>query len=196
MYNSGYRLCRARRNRSPFSATWKPAPAASSLKGPPRVNKVRFDFEDVTPEERHALTALCTEYVWRIDNGYAAAVPALFTADGSMELPWGTPRGAAELKAAWEERARRAIRTRHMISHLRFSRLGADEIAGEVSLTLYHADAEGPAPATPAVVGEHIDVYRPGDDGRRRLPSRRFSPAFSSYAAILVPERKPADAAV
>jgi hypothetical protein len=36
------------------------------------VNKVRFDFEDVTPEERHALTALCTEYVWRIDNGYAA----------------------------------------------------------------------------------------------------------------------------
>ena len=61
----------------------------------PRVNKVRFDFEDVTPEERHASTALCTEYVWRIDNGYAAAVPALFTADGSMELPWGTPRGAA-----------------------------------------------------------------------------------------------------
>jgi hypothetical protein len=73
------------------------------------VNKVRFDFEDVTPDERHALTALCTEYVWRIDNGYAAAVPALFTADGSMELPWGTPRGAAELKTAWEERARRAI---------------------------------------------------------------------------------------
>src|ERR1700726_2272198 len=130
----------------------------------PRVNKVRFEFEDVTPDERHALTALCTEYVWRIDNGYAAAVPALFTADGSMELPWGTPRGAAELKAAWEERARRAIRTRHMISHLR-----ADEIAGEVSLTLYHADAEGPAPATPAVVREHIDVYRRGDDGRWRI---------------------------
>jgi phytoene dehydrogenase-like protein len=110
----------------------------------PRVNKVCFDFEDVTPDERHALTALCTEYVWRIDNGYAAAAPALFTADSSMELPWGTPRGAAELKAAWEERAGRAIRTRHMISHLRFSRLGADEIAGEVSLTLYHADAEAP----------------------------------------------------
>jgi ketosteroid isomerase-like protein len=160
------------------------------------VNKVRFDFEDVTAEERHALTALCTEYVWRIDNGYAAAVPALFTADGSMELPWGTPRGAAELKAAWEERARRAIRTRHMISHLRFSRLGADEIAGEVSLTLYHADAEGPAPATPAVVGEHIDVYRRGDDGLWRIHSRRFSPAFSSYAPIPVPEHKPADAAV
>jgi hypothetical protein len=70
----------------------------------PRVNKVRFDFEDVTPEERHALTALCTEYVWRIDNGYAAAVPALFTADGSMELPWGTPKGAAELNAAWGKR--------------------------------------------------------------------------------------------
>jgi hypothetical protein len=39
----------------------------------PRANEVRFDFEDVTPEERHTLTALCTEYVWRIDNGYAAA---------------------------------------------------------------------------------------------------------------------------
>jgi hypothetical protein len=161
----------------------------------PRVNKVRFDFEDVTPDERHALTALCTEYVWRIDNGYAAAVPALFTADGSMELPWGTPRGAAELKAAWEERARRAIRTRHMISHLRFSRLSADEIAGEVSLTVYHADAVGPAPATPAVVGEHIDVYRRGDNGRWRIHSRRFSPAFSSYAPIPVPEHKPAGAA-
>ena len=160
----------------------------------PRVNKVRFEFEDVTPDERHALTALCTEYVWRIDNGYAAAVPALFTADGSMELPWGTPRGAAELKAAWEKRARRAIRTRHMLSHLRFSRLGAHEIAGEVSLTLYIADAEGPAPATPAVVGEHIDVYRRGDDGRWRIHSRRFSPAFSSDAAIPVPERKPSHA--
>jgi hypothetical protein len=33
LYNSGYRLCRARRNRSAFSATWKPGPAASSLKG-------------------------------------------------------------------------------------------------------------------------------------------------------------------
>jgi hypothetical protein len=161
----------------------------------PRVNKVRFDFEDVTPEERHALTALCTEYVWRIDNGYAAAVPALFTVDGSMELPWGTPSGAAELKVAWEERAGRAIRTRHMLSHLRFSRLGADEIAGEVSLTLYHADAEGPAPATPAAVGEHIDVYRRGDDGRWRIQSRRFCPAFSSDTTIPLPERKPAGAA-
>jgi hypothetical protein len=55
----------------------------------PRVNKVRFDFEDVTPNERHALTALCTEYVWRIDNGYAAAVPALFTADGLARFPGG-----------------------------------------------------------------------------------------------------------
>jgi hypothetical protein len=53
------------------------------------VNKVRFDFEDVTAEERHALTALCTEYVWRIDNGYAAAVPALFTADGLARFPGG-----------------------------------------------------------------------------------------------------------
>jgi hypothetical protein len=109
------------------------------------VNKVRFDFEDVTPGERYALTALCAEYVWRIDNGYPDSVPALFTAEGSTKLPWGTPQGAAELKAAWEARARRAIRTRHMISHLRFSRLGADEIAGEVSLTLYHAGTEGSA---------------------------------------------------
>jgi hypothetical protein len=33
LYNSGYRLCRARRKRSPVSAIWKPGPAASSLKG-------------------------------------------------------------------------------------------------------------------------------------------------------------------
>ena len=89
MYNSEYRLC--------LSSPTKTVAGFSHLEtGPrrlkpertPRVNKVRFNFEDVTPEERHALTALCTEYVWRIDNGYAAAVPALFTADGSMELPW------------------------------------------------------------------------------------------------------------
>ena len=158
------------------------------------MSKVRFEFEDVTVEERHALTALCTEYVWRIDNGQAASVPALFTSDGSMELPWGTPKGAAELEAAWEERSKRAIRTRHMISHLRFSRLGEAEIAGEVSITLYHADAEGPAPATPAVVGEHIDVYRRNAAGQWRIHSRRFSPAFSSYAAIPVPARNAAEA--
>ena len=51
------------------------------------MNKVRFDFEDVTPEERHALTALCTEYVWRIDNGYAAAVAALLL----PMAPWSCP---------------------------------------------------------------------------------------------------------
>jgi len=34
-----------------------------------------------------------------------------------------------------------------------------------------------------------------GDDGRWRIHSRRFSPAFSSYAAIPVPERKPGRAA-
>jgi hypothetical protein len=57
------------------------------------------------------------------------------------------------------------------------------------------AEADGPAPATPAVVGEHIDVYRRGDDGRWRIHSRRFSPAFSGDAAIPVPERKRAGAA-
>src|ERR1700733_13570448 len=148
MYKSGYGCVGPDENGRRFQPPGNRASPPPRLKPErtPRVNKVRFDFEDVTPDERHALTALCTEYVWRIDNGYAAAVPALFTGDGSMELPWGTPRGAAELKAAWEERARRVIRTRHMISHLRFSRLGADQIAGEVSLTLYHADAESPAP--------------------------------------------------
>ena len=38
-------------------------------------------------------------------------------------------------------------------------------------------------------------VDRRGDDGRWRIHSRRFSPAFSSYAPIPVPEHKPAGAA-
>lgn len=133
-----------------------------------------FDYLAVDPALRAALTALCTEYVWRVDNGHAARVPELFTEDGAWTGPWGTLRGRAELDKAWTERARRTVRTRHMLTNLRFTRHGPDRASGQISQIVFAADGDAPFPVAPSIIAENIDLYAQGADGIWRLASRQI----------------------
>ena len=134
-----------------------------------------FDYLGVSPELRAQLTALCTEYVWRLDNGHAARVTELFTDDGVWEGPWGAMRGRAELQTAWNARAQRGVRTRHMLTNLRFLRNGADRASGQISQIVFVAEGDAPFPADPNIIAENIDEYRRGSDGIWRFESRRIA---------------------
>jgi hypothetical protein len=134
-----------------------------------------FDYLGVSPELRAELTALCTEYVWRLDNGHAARVPELFTEDGAWEGPWGMMRGRAELETAWNARAQRAVRTRHMLTNLRFLRHDADRASGQVGQIVFVAEGDSAFPTDPTIIAENIDQYRRGSDGVWRFESRRIA---------------------
>ncbi len=135
----------------------------------------QFDYLGVSPELRADLTALCTEYVWRLDNGHAARVPELFTEDGAWTGPWGVMRGRAELEKAWTARAQRDVRTRHMLTNLRFVRHAEDRASGQVSQIVFVANGDAPFPTDPNIIAENIDDYRRGGDGIWRLENRRIA---------------------
>lgn len=133
-----------------------------------------FDYRSVTTETRLALTALCTEYVWRIDNGHARTIPDLFTDDGEWIGPWGTMAGRAALDTAWTERAARTVRTRHMLTNLRFTQPSADRATGQVGQIVFVADGDDPMPTAPSILAENLDDYARGPDGVWRIRSRRI----------------------
>ena len=135
-------------------------------------------FETVSAADRAAIEALCIEYAWRIDNGFAARVPDLFKEDATWEGPHGVTRGRQELKALWEARAKRPGMTRHLISNIRLARSEAGVLQGWVSFTLLSA-APGTDPLPkPVLVADHIDTYAQGEDGAWRFASRRVLPLF------------------
>lgn len=133
-----------------------------------------FDYLSVDPALRAELTALCTEYVWRVDNGHAATVPELFTENAEWLGPWGTMRGHAELQKAWDTRAQRTVRTRHMLTNLRFIRQGPDHAQGQISQIVFAADGDDPFPTQPTLIAESHDSFARGPDGVWRFASRRI----------------------
>lgn len=132
-----------------------------------------FHYSGIDPETRAALDALCQEYVWRIDFGYAATIPELFTEDGSWSGPWGEMAGQAELVEAWHRRATQTVRTRHMLTNLRFANATPDEALGWVGQIVFLADGTETMHTTPSIIAENIDSYRRGPDGLWRISSRR-----------------------
>jgi hypothetical protein len=134
-----------------------------------------FDYLGVDATTRAALTALCTEYVWRIDNGHAQTVPELFSDDGEWIGPWGTMAGRAALDEAWTARSLRTVRTRHMLTNLRFTQSAPDRALGQIGQIVFVADGPDPMRPTPSIVAENIDDYVCGPDGVWRIRMRRVA---------------------
>lgn len=132
-----------------------------------------FHYTNVDPETRAALVALCQEYVWRIDFGYAETIPELFTEHGSWSGPWGEMTGQAELATAWTRRATETVKTRHMLTSLRFTHATPDEALGWVGQIVFVADETQPMGITPSIIAENMDTYERGPDGLWRFSSRR-----------------------
>lgn len=141
-------------------------------------------FRGVSAADRAEITALCYEYAWRIDHDHSATVWELFTEDGTLELPWCKVCGRDALRAAWSERGARPIRTRHMVTNVRLTPLGQDEVAGTAALILFLGERGKAMTAQVVAAGEHVDVYRRDASGRWLIHQRRFDTLFSSDPAL------------
>ena len=135
-------------------------------------------YLEVSAADRVAIEALCIEYAWRIDNGFAARIPDLFTEDATWEGPHGVTRGREELDALWGARAKRPGVTRHLISNIRLARSETGVLKGWVSFTLHSATPGADPLPKPVLVADHIDTYHQGQDGVWRFASRRVLPLF------------------
>jgi hypothetical protein len=128
-------------------------------------------------DERACLTAL-VRYCSLIDDGHAAEVVELFSADGTWTLGETTLRGAGDLRRAFARRERMSSRTsRHVLSNVEIALKpasdGAPRLAsGRAYLTAYRHDATAPdggaAPVEPPVlVGDLRAEFAEEPDGWR-----------------------------
>jgi ketosteroid isomerase-like protein len=133
----------------------------------------------VTPDVRAAITELCTEYVFRLDNGHAERVTELFAEDAVWEGPHGLLHGHAELDAVWTARAKWRTTTRHLISNIRLAWSAEDVLHGWITFTLFKADPDAQPLPVPLLVAEHIDTYSQAPDGSWLFQTRRVSAVFA-----------------
>ena len=75
------------------------------------------------------------------------------------------------------ERAASAVRTRHIISGMRFTDGGDGRARGSTLLTVFIHEGDGRGPAIPSVVGEDTDEFVRTEAGWRFL-SRTFEVLF------------------
>lgn len=145
----------------------------------------QFAYHSVSPEDRAALTALNTEYAWLVDFGHAERIPELFTDDCVWEPPPGYPgktlTGRGEMIDFWKRRADPSqfpFVSQRLISNLRFAMDGPTAARGWVSFTEYAARIGEKASATPVLVGNWLDTYAKGADGKWRFRTRKVSITF------------------
>jgi hypothetical protein len=145
-------------------------------------------YDSVSVEDRIALTALCTEYCWLKDNSQAEKVADLFTDDGVWGLPPGHPsgtevRGRKALVEAWTKRTKAYV-SRTLISNLRFLRDGPNSVRGWVTFCEFAAHRDELKVATPLMVGDWVDTYRKGADGKWLFTSRNINIIFGGLRVV------------
>ena len=70
--------------------------------------------------------------------------------------------------------------SRHIYSGLRFEIESERDATGTSVCLSFAADGLPPLPAKPFLVGDFVDRYRRGDDGRWRIAERRIQRVFTS----------------
>jgi hypothetical protein len=116
-----------------------------------------------------ALRALCNEFYWLVDHGYADRTRHLFTENVCYEAQGIATVGIDALMERMKARAqRRKPETRHDAAAFRFHQEDAASVAGYSMLIVYRG-----AP-TPAVIADVHDLFRCGADGLWRIARRRI----------------------
>lgn len=132
--------------------------------------------------DRVAIEQLVIEYSYLLDHGRATELAALFTPDGVLEIP-NLRLQAVGREAIADYYARRAGEprtTRHISTNLRLVFDTPDRATGTRTILYYRGDGAGPPfPAEPGSVGEYVELFARGADGRWRFASRRSSLLFS-----------------
>ena len=137
-------------------------------------------YSQIGAADRAALTALCVEYAWRVDNYYTETVPELFVDDGVWEA-FGDPMiGKEALVKGWKARASigdRLLR-RHLISNLRFAKGSDGVVRGWHALTYFQGERGQTTMPSVTMVGEYHDTYQKNADGTWLFKTRKMIPIF------------------
>jgi hypothetical protein len=132
----------------------------------------------VSDADHVALSRLVIEISWRIDHGQADTVWELFVPDGVLDTS-GTPLVGHDAIREWgRARVASTVRTRHIVSGMRFIDRGNGKAMGSTLLTVFMHDGAGRGAAVPAVVGEDADAFIRSDAGWRFV-SRTFETLFA-----------------
>jgi hypothetical protein len=145
--------------------------------------------DSLSARDYAALTALCIEYMWLKDHFMAERVPDLFTEDCIWIPSQETPNarnavvGREALIAVWSKRTR-SILTRTLISNPRFKKDGANGARGWLHFTEYAAHIDEVKVPVPLLVGDWVDTFEKGVDGRWRFKSKRTSVVFGGFRSV------------
>jgi ketosteroid isomerase-like protein len=133
--------------------------------------------------DRVAIEQLVVEYSYLLDHGRATELAALFTPDAIFDNP-NLKLHAVGREAIAAYYARRAVEprtTRHITTNLRLAFDAPDRARGTRTILYYRGDGAGPPfPAAPGSVGEYVELFKRGPDGRWRFASRASTIIFSS----------------
>lgn len=132
--------------------------------------------------DRVAIEQLVIEYAYLLDNGRANELAALFTPDGVLDIH-NLGLRAVGREAIAEYYARRAAAprtTRHISTNLRLVFETPERASGTRLILYYRGDGPTPPfPAKPGSVGEYVEVFQRGADGRWRFASRKSRLLFT-----------------
>ena len=132
-------------------------------------------------EIRLALEDLNAAFTHHLDHGDIPALVDLFTADALYTNGTRESRGRPAIEELFRQRVAKGPRTsRHIYSGLRFEIESEREATGTSVCLSFAADGLPPLPAKPFLVGDFVDRYRRGDDGRWRIAERRIQRVFTS----------------
>lgn len=119
---------------------------------------------------------------WKRSHG--GSITAGPTRSGSFSCPTAcsplAPRplvGQQAIRDWGRARAASTVRTRHIISGMRFTAAGDGRATGSTLLTVFMHDGAGRGPAVPSVVGEDTDEFVRTEIGWRFV-SRTFEVLF------------------
>lgn len=135
---------------------------------------------DVPPNIRAAVTALCVEYCWRVDNGRTETVPELFRDNGVWRRPGLVYAGREALLAGWQQRAKDATHLHrvHINGNHRLQLNPDGTLRGWLTFTAYVFDRGDKGEPIPQGVGEYDDVYEQDGEGRWLFRERSLRAHF------------------
>jgi len=135
----------------------------------------------LTLDERQAISDVLHRFYWLVDQGRAAEVADLFTADASITFGPGAPKpgtiSGAEIRPAMAARQAQAnVTTRHVLSNIAMERQADGSVSVYSLLTLFRSDDGTRSPAPSVVADVNETVVR--DAGEWRIARRLISPVF------------------
>jgi ketosteroid isomerase-like protein len=133
--------------------------------------------------DRVAIERLVVDYSYLLDHGRANELASLFTPDAIFDNPSLKLHavGRDAIAAYYARRVTEPRTTRHITTNLHLEFETADRARGTRTILYYRGDGAGPPfPAAPGSVGEYVELFKRGPDGRWRIASRQSAIIFSS----------------